>query len=196
MKKISAFTLAFLLFAGALQSQITYGVKLGANISTVAGEDYDHDDKKSKLGLQFGGLVNIPVQEKFSVQPELLYSQEGAMWKDSDYSEKEAHSFLNIPVLAQYDDPSGFFAHTGPQIGLLLGVKEKYKDDEENESRDIKDEFKSTAFSWVIGAGFRHSSNIGIGARYSLGLSDIGDGWDNSAKHRGFNVYVFYVFGR
>jgi len=196
MKKVSAFTLAFLLFAGAIQSQITYGVKLGANLSTIAGEDYDHSDKKSKLGLQFGGLVNIPVQEKFSVQPELLFSQEGAMWKDSDYSEKEPHTFLNVPVLAQYNDPSGFFAHTGPQIGFLLAAKEKYKDDEESETRDIKEEFKSTAFSWVVGAGYLHSSNIGVGARYNLGLSNIGDGWESTAKHRGFNIYVFYILGK
>lgn len=194
MKRVPLLTLACLLFAGITHAQISFGVKLGANLSNIAGEDYDHDEKKSILGPQLGALVNIPIQEKFSVQPELLFSREGAMWKDSDYSEKEVHTLLNVPVLAQYNDPSGFFAHTGPQIGLLLAVKEKYKGEGGDETADIKDEFRSTTFSWVLGAGYRHSSNVGVGARYSLGLSDIGDNWTNPAKHRGFNIYVFYLF--
>lgn len=196
MKRLFYLPFVVLLFAGSASAQISYGLKAGVNIFNVKGEDFDDDDKKSHVGIAIGGLVNIKVQEKFSVQPELVFSQEGVLWKDGDYKEKESLTYLNIPVLAQYDDPSGFFAHTGPQVGFLLSAKEKYEEGGESETTDLKDEYKGAVFSWAIGAGFRHVSGLGIAARYNLGLSTIVKDDDDVAKGRGFNISLFYILGK
>jgi len=194
MKKLLTFAFAVLFITGIASAQVSFGLKAGLNVFTIKGEDYDDEEQKSKMGLAIGGLVNIPVNETFSVAPELVYSQEGTQWKGDDYTELESWSFLNIPILAQYNHPSGFIAHTGPQVGLLLAAKEIWKEDGNKETYDIKDEFKSTNFSWVFGAGYKLKQGFGVAARYTLGLSNmVGDG-DAKATSNGFNIGAFYMF--
>ncbi len=177
------------------QAQISYGVKLGLNISNVSGDDFDHPDKKSLMGLAIGGLLNYKINDQFSVQPELFYSQEGTRWKDSDYTERERLNYLNLPILAQYDHPSGFFAHTGPQAGFLLSAKQTDIGDGESESFDIKDDYKGFVFSWALGAGYRHTSGLGVAARYNLSLSNIID-YTDKATGKVFSIGAFYILGK
>ena len=62
---IAAFTLS-------TQAQETlFGVKAGLNLASIGGDDAG--DAKTRSSFHIGGLVEIPVSEKFSVQPELLY---------------------------------------------------------------------------------------------------------------------------
>lgn len=62
------------------KSPITFGVKGGMNISTIS-EVYDngwmYSDQKAKIGFNAGVFANIPISEKFSLQPEILYSRAG-----------------------------------------------------------------------------------------------------------------------
>lgn len=161
--------------------------------------------------MAIGGLVNYAINEKFSIQPEIFFSQEGTQWKDDDYEQKNRLNYINIPVLAQYNGPSGFFVHTGPQIGLLLSAKSKFKDelpggvveggsDDSSDGGisgtwDMKKSRSSTAISWVLGAGYLHESGFGVNARYNLGLSNIisktGDG--DKATSRVFNIGIIYM---
>ena len=76
--------------------------------------------------------------------------------------------FINIPVMAQYNTPSGFYVEAGPQLGFLLSAKAK----EDGESEDIKDFLNSTNFGASFGAGYNMGSGLGFGARYNLGLSN------------------------
>jgi hypothetical protein len=175
--------------ANAQKGTVTFGAKAGANFSMFGGDDNDGFD--SKIGFHAGGLVNIPVSSMFSVQPEVLFSAEGAKMKDDPDDIKYNLGYINIPVLLQYNNPSGFYAETGPQIGLLITAKGKVGD----ESTDIKDSFKSTNFSWAIGAGFKTKSGLGFGARYSLGLGNIVDEDDVDIKQSNIGVGIFYTFG-
>jgi len=113
-------------------------------------------------------------------------------------------NYFNIPILVQYNHSSGFFAHTGPQIGLLLSAKSKYKDqlpsiggvgDDEpggviSGSTDIKSFMNKAVISWALGAGYLHESGFGVNVRYNRGLSNSlsknNDGKGTSS--------VFYVF--
>jgi len=62
--------------------------------------------------------------------------------------------YVNIPVLFKYNNPGGFFAETGPQLGFLISAKAKSG----SVSFDAKSNYKSTDFSWAIGAGYLISS--------------------------------------
>ncbi|RXM55086.1 outer membrane beta-barrel protein, partial [Chryseobacterium sp. CH1] len=83
-----------------------------------SNNEYSDYNEKVKLGSHVGIFVNIPVAEKFSVQPELLFSQMGSKTEEkytyastfsdsnneySDYNEKvklgsHVGIFVNIPV--------------------------------------------------------------------------------------------------
>src|SRR6218665_679812 len=198
MKKV--LLMAVLLSGGIYsQAQIKYGVKAGANFYKVTGDGAEdlEQSRKIKLGLSGGGFVNIGLSESFSVQPELLYSQEGNKQKEGDGSLNLKLNYINIPVMFQYN-ASGFYGETGPQLGLLTSAKIKTKFDGESESQDVKDSFKSINFSWAVELGYKLSNGLGIGARYNIGLSNIADaeGSDASIKSSGFHIGLSYTFGK
>lgn len=188
--------LSLLLLAGlatANAQNITFGVKAGANFSNLVGKDAkDLDPKpKIKVGVYGGGFVNIGVSENFAIQPEVLYSAEGAQQKESGETAKWNLNYVNIPVLAQYRS-SGFIAETGPQIGFLTSAKVKISN---SADVDIKDQLKSTAFSWCIGIGYQLENGFGFGARYNLGIGTIADDSDTKIMGSNIQVGVHYAFG-
>ncbi|MBI2730663.1 MAG: PorT family protein [Sphingobacteriales bacterium] len=190
MKKAILSALLVVAFAAVNAQDVKFGLKAGLNISTFSGSDAS--GSKSKAGFYAGGLVNIPVSGGFSVQPELVYSGEGAKGDDGNGGTATQNlNYLNIPVLAKYTFNGGFFAETGPQIGFLLSAKAKGG----GVSVDDKDAFKSTAFSWGVGVGYTSSANIGGSVRYNLGISKIDKDGASKAYNNVFQVGLHYIFG-
>ena len=164
-------------------AQVTFGVKAGLNLSNLKG---DGESLDSKAGFNAGGFATIPVSSMFAVQPELLFSVEGAKQDDVKYN----LNYINIPVMFQYRN-AGFVGELGPQIGILASAKAKL----DGESQDIKDGFKSTNFALVIGAGYQLTNGLGFGVRYNLGLSNIVDAEGADVKTSTFSVGASFAFG-
>jgi hypothetical protein len=60
-----------------MQAQsIRFGAKAGVNFASVGGEDVPN--LEGKTGFHIGGLVEILFTEKLGIQPEILYSTQGA----------------------------------------------------------------------------------------------------------------------
>jgi hypothetical protein len=176
-----------------------FGIKAGANFANLKASSGDDDESMDmKIGFHVGGFVNIPIGETFAFQPELVYSAEGAKESEDDDELKINLGYINVPLLLQYN-ASGFFAETGPQVGFLLSAKSKFDIGGDETETDIKDELKGTAFSWVVGLGFKTQSGFGVGARYNLGLSNIVDTDDDDAgklKSNVIQVSIFKTLGR
>lgn len=187
MKKL-ILSLAIVAIASlSASAQAKFGIKAAMNISSLRGDDAD--GLKSYIGANGGLFANIPLTGNLSVQPEVLYSAEGAKAEDGDG--KIQLGYVNIPVMLKYTDASGFFGEVGPQIGILTSAKLKVGDN----SEDIKDGFKSTNLSVGVGAGFNFTPSIGVGLRYNLGLSNISDNDDADVKTGNFSIGVHYTFG-
>jgi hypothetical protein len=65
-------------------------------------------------------------------------------------------------------------------------------------TQDAKSSFKSTDVSGCVGIGYLSSLNIGIDARYSMGLTDImssSSGSTGTAKNNVIQIGLFYMFG-
>jgi hypothetical protein len=192
MKKI-VFVAAALLMVGIYsQAQVKFGVKAGANFYKFSGSDAKIGSVSPKFqpGVAGGVFANLTVSKQFSVQPELLFSMEGSKYEESGDKLMYKTNYLNIPVMAQYNNPSGFYAETGPQIGFLMSAKA----DDGTNTTDIKDSFKSINFSWALGAGYKLANGFGFGARYNFGLANVADESDTDVKLGGFHVGVFYTF--
>lgn len=170
----------------AFSQGVHWGIKAGLNVSDISSNG--PDVLSSRLGFHGGGLAHIHISPHFAVQPELLYSNQGAEIDDSD--EKYKLAYLNMPVMAQYMFNNGFRIQTGPQIGLLL---KGTRDDGDNEV-DIKDNLETIDFAWSFGVGYIFKSRIGIDARYNLGLIDIAENPAVDYKNRVFQVGLFYQF--
>ncbi|NNT72078.1 PorT family protein [Flavobacterium sp. IMCC34852] len=137
-------------------SDMKFGVKAGYINSNFTG-DFDGDATSS---FYIGGLVDFAISEKFHVQPELVYSMEGA--KDA------ALNFIKIPIMAKYYVAEGFNLQAGPQFGFVAG------------GDDVKDFTKSMDYGLGIGAGYELESGLFFDARYNLGLADLNDFPDGS----------------
>jgi len=98
-----------------------FGLKAGGNLSSFTGSD-----SKSKIGFYAGAFVNVPLSEAFSIQPEVVYSQQGAKAKDQYYfgaiavtDMKQTLGYINVPVMVQYNATPKFYLEVGPEFGFL-----------------------------------------------------------------------------
>jgi opacity protein-like surface antigen len=215
MKK-TIFLMASIFTLVSYGQDIKYGAKLGLNISSVSG---DVSDAKPLIGVHLGGFAEIAINEKFAIQPELLFSTQGAKteYSESDvdfgsYSEESTTklNYLNVPVLAKYYVAEKFALLAGPQFGFLLSAKEDYSvtetfegvTDSYSESYDAKDFYNSFALSFNIGASYSFTDKIFVDARYNLGLSSIakdftdefGDSYSANIKNNVIQFSVGYKF--
>ena len=186
MKKIIICISAVLLLnTGSYAQETSFGIKAGANLANLTG---DVEDTKMLFGAYGGAFAHIGISETFGIQPEVLFSMEGAKSSGEDL----ALSYINIPVMLKYSNPSGFFAELGPQIGILTSAKLKL----DGGSVDFKDYLKSTNFVLGIGAGYNVTPQIGVGARYNLGLSNISDDSEGELKTSVISFGLHYNFGK
>lgn len=190
MKKLLLILLTGFSFAAA-DAQIQFGLKAGASMATFSGDN--QNEAKWKIGFSGGGLVAIPLFSDFTLQPEVVYSMQGFKFDEENQKATFNANYLNIPVLFKYNNPTGFFIETGPQLGFLMSAKAKSG----GVSVDEKSGFKSTDFSWAFGLGYLIPGlNAGIDARYNLGLSNIiKEDSEGKLKNSVFQLGVFYLFG-
>jgi len=176
-------------------AQIQFGVKAGVNLAnlTISGDNSGFTFN-SKTDFNAGVLASIPLFSDFHLQPEIMYSGQGASSDFQGSSLKLNYGYLNVPVLFKYQHESGLFAETGPQVGFLLSAKEKVDD----QSIDTKDDTQSVDFSWAFGIGYKIPDiNLGIDARYNLGLTNLAKGTsssDGTVKNSVFQFGLFYMF--
>ena len=76
MKRLSM-VLASLFAVIALNAQHPHwGIKGGINVANIEVEN--GSDPGSRVGIHLGGLAHIHLSEHFALQPELMYSNQGA----------------------------------------------------------------------------------------------------------------------
>lgn len=153
-----------------VNAQVAFGAKAGVNFSDITGERVDSFDGRTSFHI--GVVAEIEISEKFSLQPELIYSSQGSNYTEDfdgeDFDGLVKVDYLNIPLMAKYYVIKGLSLEAGPQIGFLLSAKDEYEDEED----DIKDFLKSTDFGINFGLGYKLESGLNFSARYNLGLSD------------------------
>lgn len=166
MKKIIFAAVAVLTFGFANAQETKFGVKAALNITSFAGGNYY--DAKSLVGYQIGGFAEIKIIERLAIQPEILFSTQGANLEygnEGDFDTKL--NYINVPVLAKFYITKKFTVEGGPQIGFLVSAKEA--------GHDAKDYYKSTDYGFNFGAGYNFTDNLSVGLRYTVGLSNVGD---------------------
>ena len=194
MKKL-LFAIAICTVSLAAQAQdkgVAFGIKAGPSFYNLNGDDFEEGDMKT--GFHAGVFVNIPLSSMFSFNPELLYNTEGSKIEESGDKVTFNLNYINLPLMLQYNNPGGFYAEFGPQIGFLMSAKAKYEISGVEDEEDVKDELKGTSFSLGIGAGYDLPGGFGFGARYNLGLSSIGEADDDDTKSSGFQISLRYKF--
>ena len=157
MKK-SILIIAMVLFGAttvSAQEYWNFGVKGGVNFSTVTGDYFDSPD--SRTGFNIGVLAEIPVADRFSIQPEVLYSAQGFTEASIDQA-----NFADVDEELDYQplDDDG-------EVAL-------------NNAQDFE-------FGGAAGLEYKFNNGFFIQGRYTYGFTDVIEDTDinNSAIQAG-----------
>jgi hypothetical protein len=219
-KKVLVIAVA-VLTASAAQAQVRLGARLGFTFTNAYGNDID---SRTRMGVQLGVASDIAFSNAFSIQPGVVFSQQGAkltlMKYDADfdmdveYTDRIRLNYVQIPVYVQYK-VSKFYVQAGPYLGIAtsgesklaeggaigsgflsaLGLDDKKKIKFGNEP----DQINRFDFGVGFGAGFAFKV-AQVGINYNLGLTNLKytDRLNNNPhemKNKGILVAVTFLFG-
>ncbi|HSQ46598.1 MAG TPA: porin family protein [Lutibacter sp.] len=186
MKKIILVAfIAISSFVG-VNAQTSFGAKAGLNVANLSG---DITDNKTLIGFNVGVFAEIMLADSFYLQPELLYSTQGAKFDESTsgFSADLNLNYINIPLMFKYDVANRFYLEAGPQIGFLVSA--------EVLDQDVKDEFESTDFGANFGLSYGFTEKLFAQARYNIGLSNIAkDSGDDKISNSVISFSLGYKF--
>ncbi|RYF86057.1 MAG: PorT family protein [Chitinophagaceae bacterium] len=192
MKKISFLALAFFTLSVLHAQKINIGLKGGLNLATL--DNSQDNNIENRVAYHAGLFANIPASSQIAIQPEVIYSSQGAKYPIGNEKLNLTLNYVNIPVMVQAMVGRGFYAELGPQLGILTGVADKINDTELG-SVD-KNDFKSTDVALGFGVGFKGVSGFGIDARYNLGLTNINNSGGANIKNNVLQVGLQLQLGR
>lgn len=195
------------------QAQLSFGVKAGANFSTISKIDLSSIgpggkalsglfESKYMPGYHVGLYTRYNLTPAMGVQAELLYSMMGYKITSpliADASVKTQLHYLTVPVLFRYTVPNiGLYAELGPQAGFFLKDNITVTGSLGGRSSYITESGSKQAasldLSGVAGLGYRFDNGLSISARYIHEFkTSSGDHFiPTYAKKRGFQVSVAY----
>ena len=185
MKKIFLVAVLFLATSASIQAQLVkFGVKAGVNFANQTGDAFDAPeiDKEGITSFHAGVVAEIKLLDRFAIQPELLYSTQGATYKNAVSEFKNELGYLSIPVMAKFYLTDSFSLEVGPQASFLLSEKDNV---------DFEDA-ETFEFGVNAGLGFKLTDNFFIQGRYGLGLTDASRNAD--VKNSTVQLSVGFLF--
>jgi hypothetical protein len=194
MKQAFLFTAlsAALLFSNHSQAQVPVvskilpkvmiGLKVGANFQQLDG---GLSDKSYNPGIVGGAFVGV-TKGKIGVQVEGLIKT--VKFSNSGSSGYINGVYIDIPALFQYKLVSRLWIQAGPQFSMLATAKD-------NASADVKNKFKSSEVSGVVGLQAILPMHFVAGARYIMGFTDVNNTTAAGAwKNRSIQLYLGFRF--
>lgn len=181
MKKIIVMLFVGLMSAGiyaqADQSLAQFGIKGGVNFATITGDDFE-DGADPRTSFNVGVLAELPLSDRFSIQPEVLYSSQGFDIEQNENSDDVEYQldYIQVPVLAKIYLIKGLSVEAGPQFGFKANEEIDNNPNGDDGDLVIDDEnslVKDFETSIVGGVSYKFDTGFFISGRYTYGLTNI-----------------------
>ncbi|MGN6400139.1 MAG: porin family protein [Flavisolibacter sp.] len=168
MKKI----LLFLITSFALQfgyGQVAFGLKGGINLASIKNEGPGYG--KSRIGFNAGALLQLRLQDKILLRPELLYSVKGYRTASTQFLEEATVSlnYINVPVLVGFQPARNLSLLLGPEFGFLNSARSKVG----NNTTDVSRIYNDFDIGADLGVAYHFNKNMGLELRYNYGLTNL-----------------------
>lgn len=174
---------------------IKIGPKVGANLLKIDGQSFD---KEYKFGYYVGGFAEIKLNDKVTIDPEVLFAQnqfkQSSDFRDlyrsalnsNDSSDLKLQQ-LQIPLLFTYKIANVLALQAGPQYSILM---------DKNKTLVQNGQQAFTDGDFAFSAGFKvMASKLRITGRYVVGLNNLNDlGDDKKWKSQTAQLGVGFVF--
>ncbi len=186
---LAAFAAIVMIQTASAQCHI--GIKGGLNITNVQNDNNTSYD--NKLGFHAGLLGHIHLAKHFAIQPEVVFSRQGAQYNTFNTTTRYHLDYVNVPVLFQFMFANGFRLQAGPQVGFLVNARSKNDLLEVNHINDSK----TIEVGAAMGMSYVSPIGLGVDARYVHGFTNINENepFFPVSKNRSFQVGLFYLFG-
>lgn len=187
MRKI-ALLIALTVFGLTQTNAQNFGFKGGYNYSSFNGEVAKDNSLKGLSGFYVGALLELPLGDVISLQPEVIYSRQGAAWEQKnilgEFKKDLKLDYLNIPVMAKVN-LGPLFLQGGVQFGFLVGKPGvSYTRGAQRVTEKVdKDAYAAFDFGVGAGLGVNLSQHFFVEARYTHSLTNALDPNNNSLKN-------------
>lgn len=151
-------------------------------------------EEEGKFGATTGFVINWKYPyANVAIQTEVSYSMQGTdlNYKDNkglQYKMTFGYSYINVGASFKYYPIEGFYVGVGPYVGFNLdsnnikytsnaqqvfGNSGVYFEPDANVQKVLKESLTGKNYFYgMLSAGYEFSSNLSVGARYTLGLTD------------------------
>lgn len=208
MKKVFFALAAVMMLSLTSQAQVKFGAKAGMNLSR-----FTENFETMKPGFHAGIYAQVKLHPMFSIQPEVLYSMQGATEEETNTTLGQtitakgsvtSHNVI-VPVMLQFTPIKSLTIEAGPQFGFNLGMSlysevtmSGLVDDSFEESVDLGEEdYKMFDFGLAAGLKYNVTSNVNVYARYVFGLTNVfvyEEDYDDAAMNQNLMFGVGYTF--
>ena len=166
MKKSLLALAALLLLGGAAQAQPwSFGPKAGVAFSSINGVE----NARARTGVVAGAFVESAILDWFSIQGELLYSQQGFDTKIDGVKTECRLDYIAMPVVAKIYLIGGLNLQVGAQAAYLINAKEQIG---EGPSYGIKNEVNHYNVGVLTGMAYDFNFGLFIEGRYHYSLTN------------------------
>lgn len=180
------------------QEYWNFGIKGGVNFTNMSSDGFEKTN--SRTGFHLGLLAEIPVSDRFSIQPEALYSTQGTeatrMFAGESVTGEYQLDYVQVPLIAKFYLIDGLALEAGPSFNFL--VQEEYDFESNVVDFESDTEMASTfELGGALGASYKFNNGFFLNGRYVLGFTDTfdSDNFDDEAtKNNGIQLGVGFQF--
>lgn len=213
-------SIATVALAGSTMAQVNIGAKAGVNYNIWTQKDVD---ASNGIGFHLGGYAQVPISDKLSFQPELLYSARGVkenldetltytdafgdqVTERSEGEAKVSIGYLEVPLLLAIQAGEGFNIHVGPVLALRMGYNSSVdytqtttvngSTSTTSVSGESSDDTGVAGFDFgaAVGLNYELESGLNFGLRYIRGFSSIAEDAVDPVNYNGLQVSLGYTF--
>lgn len=157
------------------------GFKAGLNLADVVGGASDVFERTTKVAYAAGGFVRFPLNDTFSIQPEVLFTMKGngadtsAFSEDGDLDIEFKQNYIEVPLLLAIDLGQGKVRPVllvGPYMARRLDSKVVFRSQGESSESDVEEDFRDFDFGLIVGGGLE-LGRVMIEARYGRTVTRI-----------------------
>jgi len=157
-------------------NKIKFGIVAGANFANIINPNDASFHTDTRVGLNLGVSLDVPVVRPLTFEAELLYSEKGysATYNDGS-SFTQRSNFIDLPLLAKLRIAPGFSFVIGPQISFLTSTQNVYTNGfvstvvQDQYNRDTQG-YNKSLLDGVIGLSINLNRNVELRGRYTVDL--------------------------
>jgi len=195
---LSLFCFSFSSIVTAQETQL--GVKAGFNYANILGDFTE--GLKFRFSGHGGVFIKTPINYKFALQLEVLYSSQGFQFSSdleaienndivldqNDFRTNVQLNYITIPIIGKFALNNRLDLEFGPQFGFLLNQVTKVKILDQNDAsvpddRNVISGNLRLDYGAIVGLDFKINDKIAIAPRFYLGLRNRLNGLDNNVQN-------------